>query len=104
MSRQFDVHANPLKAGREERPYLLDVQHAFWSDRPSRIVIPLVITSAIRPAPRLNPMVTVRGDKFYLSPTEMFTISTKHLRNAVANLEAERYRIISALDLVFTGI
>ena len=104
MSRQFDVFRNPLKAGREERPYLLDVQHAFWSDRPSRIVIPLVVTSAIRPEPRLNPIVTVLEDKLYLSPTEMFTISTKHLRNRIASLEAERYRIISALDLVFTGI
>jgi len=104
MSRQFDAYPNPLKAGREERPYLLVVQHAFWSDRPSRIVIPLVTTSAIRPEPRLNPILIVRGQELYLSPTEMFTISTKYLRNPITNLEAERYRIISALDLVFAGI
>ena len=65
---------------------------------------PLVTTSAIRPEPRLNPILIVRGQQLYLSPTEMFTISTKYLRNPITNLEAERYRIISALDLVFAGI
>jgi hypothetical protein len=67
MSRQFDVFANPLRAGRQERPYLVDVQYAFFSERPSRVVVPLIVASAIRPERRLNPAVTVQGKTLYLS-------------------------------------
>jgi len=104
MSLQFDVYPNPLRAGRAERPYLVDVQHALYCDRVSRVVAPLVVQSAIRPEARLNPVIHVLGQAYYFSPTEIFTITAKHLRNSVANLEAERSRIIAALDLVFTGV
>ncbi len=104
MSRQFDVFRNPLRAGRDQRPYLVVVQHAMFEDRPSRVVVPLVMTNAIHPDGRLNPIVKVLTQSFYLSPTEMFTISLKYLRSPVANLGTDRDRIVAALDLVFTGI
>ena len=104
MNRQFDVYASPLKAGRDERPFLIDIQHHFLADRPSRVVAPLVVTSAIRPEPRLNPQLTVMGKRYYFSPTEIFTLSAKFLRSPVANLESERERILVALDLMVLGI
>jgi hypothetical protein len=104
MSRQFDVYRYPLKGGRDLRPYLVVVQHAFFEDRLSRVVAPLVVANAIRPEPRLNPQILVLGKPFHLSPTEIFTISVKSLRDHVSNVEADRDRIVAALDLVFTGI
>ena len=104
MSHQFDVFPNPLRAGREHRPYLVDVQHPFFEERATRIVAPLVIAAAILPHDRLNPVVTVQRKDLHFSPTEMFTISLRNLRNPVANLSADRDRLIAAIDLVFTGI
>jgi len=104
MSRQFDVYSNPLKWGRGDRPFIIIVQHSFFDEYPTRIVAPLVIVAAIRPRPRLNPMVTVDGRDLHFSPTELATISLKHLRNPVTNLESDRDKLIAALDLVFTGI
>lgn len=104
MSRQFDVFENPARNGREQRPYLIVVQHDFFDDRPTRVVVPLVTATAIRPELRLNPIVTVLRENYIVSPTEMVTISVRFLRDPIANLEAERDRIVAALDLVFTGL
>jgi toxin CcdB len=93
-----------LRSGREQRPFLLVVQHAFFDDRPTRVVVPLVVPSAIRPELRLNPLVNVLHQNYYLSPTEMIAIALKFLRTPIANLADERDRIVAALDLVFTGI
>ncbi|MEI9992323.1 MAG: CcdB family protein [Rhizomicrobium sp.] len=104
MTRQFDVYRNPLRGGREQRPYLLVVQHGLFADRPTRVVVPLVVAAAIRPERRLNPSLRVLGKPFYLSPTEIITLPIRHLRDHVDNLESERDRIVAALDVLLTGI
>ena len=103
MIRQFDVFPNPLRRGKEERPYLIVVQ----SDRfamTSRVCAPLVAERFLRPDGRLNPVFIVAGEKCYLHPVELITLPIHVLRSPVINLESDRYRIIAALDLVFTGI
>ncbi|MBV9991002.1 MAG: CcdB family protein [Alphaproteobacteria bacterium] len=104
MIRQFDVFPNPLKGGGRDRPYVIVIQHPFFDDQPTRIVVPLVVVSAIRPQLRLNPTVTVQRTTLYFSPTEMFSLSHRMLRDSVANLEADRDKLLAAIDLVFTGI
>jgi hypothetical protein len=104
MTRQFDVYRNPLRGSREERPFVVVIQHDFLSDRPSRVVVPLVIASAIRPERRLNPLIEVLGTSYYLSPTETVTLPLRQLREQVDNLIRERDRIVVALDYLFTGV
>ena len=104
MIRQFDVVRNPLKSGRDERPYVIVIQHAFLDDLPTRVVVPLTTASALRAQPRLNPAFKILGQSVRLSPTEPFSLLLRHLRNPVASLASERDRIVAALDLVFTGI
>ena len=102
--RQFDVFGNPLRGSREQRPYVLVIQHALWDRLPTRVVMPLVVKSALEFQPRLNPMFEIRGQRLHLSPTEPFALPIRHLREAAQNLSRERDRIVAALDLVFTGI
>lgn len=104
MIRQFDVFRSPLKAGREQRPFVIVIQHVFFDDLPTRVVVPLVLGTAIHMQPRLNPVFKILGQSVHLSPTEPFALPLRNLSNPVANLEAARDRIVAALDLVFTGI
>ena len=104
MIRQFDVFRNPLRAGREQRPYVLAIQHVFFDNLPTRVVVPLTTSAAIKVMPRLNPAFKISGQILHLSPTEPFALAVRYLRAPVANLQADRDRIIAALDLVFTGI
>ncbi len=56
-------------------------------------------------ARRLNPVVLVEGNEYWLATHELFAIDQRMLnQGAVANLSNERDAIIAALDIVFTGI
>ena len=104
MIRQFDVYRNPLRGSRDVRPYVLAIQHLFWDPLPTRVVMPLVTRATLDFQPRLNPAFEIGGQTVYLSPTEPIAMSTRFLREPVANLAQARDRIIGALDLVFTGV
>jgi toxin CcdB len=103
MTRQFDVYATPLRRGRIERPYIVIVQ-SDSIDSTSRVCAPLVAKRFLTPQHRLNPAFNVEGQDVYFHPVEMITLPLRALRDAVTNLEADRDRIIAALDLVYTGI
>jgi len=54
--------------------------------------------------PRLHPKFEIAGRMLYLLPQELLTLPLRVLKNPVANLEAESFRITAALDLVLTGV
>ena len=104
MIRQFDVVPNPIRKGRPERPYLICVQHRFLDAADTRVLAPLAIARAFHHWPRLNPELIVLGQSLFLVPTELTSLSLKMLQQPISNAEADRARIIAALDLVFTGV
>jgi hypothetical protein len=104
MSRQFDVFPNPVRSMRAEKPYVVVVQHALFSAASTRVLAPLVPKSVVGDPTRAHPSFHIGSQTLYLSPTDLFTLSTRYLKDPVANLERSRDRIIAALDLVFTGI
>jgi toxin CcdB len=104
MIRQFDVCANPVALGREERPYLVAIQHNRLSDLSTRILVPLVVRKVLPEESRLSPTVVIHGRSYFIDPTNIVTLPLRRLGQAVANLEADRDRIIAAIDLVFTGV
>jgi toxin CcdB len=69
-----------------------------------RLVIPLVVEREIKPLDRLNPAFEIEGQRVYLQPLEIAALPASALQKHVANLEEFRYQIISAIDIVFTGI
>ena len=101
---QFDVHANPSRMGRHDRPFLIVLQTRFLDHLRTRVCAPLVVQGAIQPQPRLNPFLTVSGQDYYFSPTELVTLPVRMLGKPIENLETQRDRIINALDRVFLGV
>jgi toxin CcdB len=104
IARQFDVFANPSARGLRERPFLVVIQSDLLGTRRTRVVVPLIVKTEITPIPRLNPIFRVQGRELHFHPLELAHIPNELLRNPLANLEAERDRIVAALDMVFTGI
>jgi hypothetical protein len=103
MTRQFDVFVNPVRTGREDRPYVITLQHDHLDQLRARLVAPLVKEKIITPGARLTPQLPVRGQTLYLLPTEIITLSKTYLRDPVANLEEFRRQIIDAIDLMLVG-
>jgi toxin CcdB len=99
--KQFDVCENLAELARA--PFLIVLQSDQLSHLPVRLVAPLVFTSSIEPIKLLNPGFTVEGKQVTLATIEMVALPRRLIGKTVASLESERFRIISAIDLLFTG-
>jgi toxin CcdB len=103
MIQQFDVFANPDATEAAYRPFLVVLQSDLVSDLRSTIVAPLVRRKDMTGAQRLNPLVNVGGEEFWLASHELFALDRRILRKKVASLAECRDLIIAALDMLFTG-
>lgn len=102
---QFDVYLNPNPDTSEAIPYLLDVQADLLDILNTRVVVPLVLASAMgKEAGQLNPKFKIKGVSVVMSTAEMAGVHTRSLGEKVTSLKTKRDEIIAALDLLFTGI
>jgi toxin CcdB len=100
---QFDVVRNPDAEDAEQRPFLLLLQSDLVSGLRSTVVAPLAVRHAFAGASRLNPIVRVGDQEFWLATHELFAIERTIVGKSVANLDDQRAAIIAALDFLFTG-
>ena len=100
MMAQFDVVANPDADESAFRPYLVVLQSDLGSGLSSTVVAPLVPCDQMKGANRMNPIVKVDGQEFWLATHELFAVDRRMLRNTVASLSPERDAITAALDFV----
>jgi toxin CcdB len=103
MIHQFDVFANPDPGDAAYRPFLVVLQSDLVSDLRATIVAPLVKRENMAGAQRLNPLVTIEGQEFWLATHELFALDWRTLNNKIASLAGHRDLIIAALDMLFTG-
>jgi hypothetical protein len=101
---QFDVFENPDPESVAVHPYFVILQSNRLKELNTRIVAPLVAPKAIPGFERLMPIVSVRNKKLVVDVTNIGVFPAKLIPKAIANLETERYRIVAAIDLIFTGI
>ena len=102
---QFDVYLNPNPDTRKAIPYLLDVQTDLLDTLATRVVVPLVLAKEMgMAAKQLNPKFTIKGAAVVMSSAELAGIAKRSLGDKVMSLKNKREEIISALDLLFTGI
>ena len=100
----LNVYKNP-NAAATGFPYLLELQNTLLGDLPTTVVAPLGLPHVIDQIPvlRLNPAVTVDGQRLIVMTQELAAIKRKQLKQPVANLSAQREEILAALDFLFTG-
>lgn len=102
---QFDVYLNPNVATRKAIPYLLDVQADLLDTLVTRVVVPLLLAEEMGQAAKyLNPQFKIKGVKVVMSTAELAGVSIRSLGDKVTSLKTSRNEIITALDLLFTGI
>ncbi len=103
---QFDVHANQDPGTRGRIPYLVDVQSDLLDDLASRVVVPLMPADnpVLRPLTRLTPVFEFDGQAFVFVTPELAGVSRSVLGRKVASLEAHRHTIVSAFDILISGV
>jgi toxin CcdB len=102
--RQFDVFENPDPESAEAHPYFVVLQADRLKELNTRIVAPLIVPRTVPGFERLMPLVSVKNKNFVVDITNVGVFPLKLIPKPVANLEPERYRIVGAIDLIFTGI
>jgi toxin CcdB len=102
--QQFDVLRNPFPASRERQPFLVALQSDLLARTLDTVVVaPLERAESGSFADRLNPRVIMHGAPFALITQEVVTVRKSALKESIGSIAAERDKIITALDLLFTG-
>jgi hypothetical protein len=102
--RQFDVVENLNPAVRGRFPFVVVLQHDRIYGLSTVIVAPLTLASPVVPLDRLRPEVRVNGQRYRVLVEQLAAVHQRILGRTVGSLEEDRYSIIRAIDLVFTGI
>ena len=101
---QFDVVANPFPRSRERQPFLVALQSEILTRNLDTVVVaPLEPAASGTFADRLNPRVEIEGNAFVVITQEIVTVRKSVLGRARTSIAGERDKIISALDMLFTG-
>jgi toxin CcdB len=99
-----DVHLN-VDDRSGEIPYLLDVQANLLSDLETRVVVPLIRLDAFgRRATRLHPLFTVEGHGVVMATHLIAAVRRQSLGGVVASLLDQSDTVISAIDVLWSGV
>ena len=103
---QFTVYKNKNPRSKTTYPLLIDAQADLLDDLQTRLVIPLTKTPALakRPIARLTPSIEIGGEQYLLMTPQLAGIARSELGPAVGNVADQRSAIVSALDLLITGV
>ena len=105
VTRRFDVYRNPGQAAKHV-PFLLVAESELLHDLPTRVVVPMARSSAVK-----GPSVTILNPEFVIDEIDVVmltqqlaSVPAQILRKLVTNLETQREPIMRALDFLFSGI
>ena len=104
MVTQFDVFENPDPESAEAHPFFVVLQADRLKELNTRIVAPLIAPKVVPGFERLMPLVSVKNRNLVVDVTNVGVLPLKLIPAPIANLEMDRYRIVGAIDLIFTGI
>lgn len=99
---QYDVFKNP---GRNPAiPYVVDVQSPSLGGYHRRMVVPLVLRTALQDIhhPTLNPLFVIERKQCVLHPLEMVSVPVNLLCKPVLSLSEHANTIINAIDMLIS--
>lgn len=103
---QYDVHVNPGPM-RDTVPMVVVVQSSLFDEYRRRVVVPLVLRSALpgrhaMTGTRMNPVFKIKGKTVVLHPLDMVSVALNQLGPCVGNLAEQGQQIADALDELLT--
>ena len=103
---QFSVYENKDKATKKTYPYFLNIQNDLLDELNSRVVIPFSTPGSIkhRDAKKLCPIIQIKGNAYVLLTHQITTVPKAFLSSKAGQVDSSRAEIISAIDLLLTGI
>ena len=102
---QYDVYANPSQSAAKGIPYVVVVQSDLLDALATRLTLPLAEPDAeVKVPTALCPVVTVKGRRFHALAHYAAPLPAKVLRRPVDNVAAQASALVSAIDVVLSGV
>ncbi|WKW35878.1 CcdB family protein [Enterobacter mori] len=106
MCFQFDVYRNLSDRTRDYQPYFMIIQHDYYDDLSTRLIIPLSYHNYLRGhINAVAPLVNIDFERFFLNTSYITHVEKKKLnnKNYVCNLRSARSTVIAAIDALVTN-
>ncbi len=98
---QYDIHRN-TGLNTAIIPYMVVVQSDVLDGLATRVVVPLVKRSEMRPATHLNPVFQIEGIEVVFSSAEIAVLAGDEITGEIVDhLGYEQARMARALDFLF---
>jgi CcdB protein len=102
--KQFDIVENLNPLTRRRFPLAVVLQHDRVSTPAVVVPAPLTTWTSDLASSRLHPSLPVGDGRFVILIEELAGVQRATLGRVVGSAAAERYGIVAAIDLLFTGI
>ncbi|EKK5432146.1 CcdB family protein [Enterobacter hormaechei] len=106
MCFQFDVYRNPSDRTREYQPYFMIIQHDFYDDLSTRLIVSLSYHNHLRGhSNAATPLVNIEFQTYFLNTANITHVETKKLnnKNYVCNLRSARSSVLAGIDALITN-
>jgi hypothetical protein len=102
---QFAVYRvrSLLGADRRHSELVVILQHAHARAVETVIVAPLHGKDRLPPLERIRPLVAIEGREYIVAVDRLAAIDRRTLGERIGSLDAHRYDLIRALDVLLTG-
>jgi toxin CcdB len=101
---QFDIVENLNPTTRGRFPFVIVLQHNNVSAFSFLVAAPLTQATRALTSSRLHPEISVADRRFVMLTEELAAVHLSTLGRVAGSAEENRYAIVAALDLLFTGI
>ena len=106
MCFQFDVYRNPSDKTREYQPYFMIIQHDYYDDLSTRLIVPLSYHNNLNGHYNAaTPLINIEFERYFLNTAGITHVEKKKLnnKNFVCKLRSARSTVIAAIDALVTN-
>lgn len=106
MCFQFDVYRNPSGRTSELHPYLMVIQHDYYDDLSTRLILPLSYRNCL--SGHSNPasaVINIDFQTLFMNTPGITSVEKKKLTSKyfVSNVPSARARVVAAIDALVTN-
>jgi toxin CcdB len=100
-----DVFPNPSRTAAEGIPYVVVIQSDLIDSLATRLTVPLASPGVVAKVPTaLCPVIVVKGERLHALAHYAAPLPAKVLRGPVDNVVAQASALVSAMDMVLSGV
>ncbi|MEP7155250.1 MAG: CcdB family protein [Betaproteobacteria bacterium] len=102
---QFDIYRNPNPGSRKHAPYVVNLQSDHLVHLATRLCAPIKsVKTSSRPIEGLMPEIEIDGERFLILMQEIAAVPAAVLGARTGSAARHRFQLVSAVDLLISGI